>query len=108
MLSTQAAAISGHTSTTVPKGVAGAGVRSEIQSSKLVTVVFLMTDDSIYRYTDRDGVGIQDPAIRAYGCRFLGMTCRRAGAWKRGKALVVFEDGTQVVVRARLLRKLPP
>lgn len=63
--------------------------------------------ESRYRYTDRDGVGIQDPAIRAYGCRYVGKICRRDGPWKMGKAIVVFEDGTRVVVRARLLRKLP-
>jgi hypothetical protein len=60
-----------------------------------------------YLYTDRDGTGRQDPAIRAYGSRFLGRICVRAGAWWRGKAVVRFTDGTLVVVRARLLRKLP-
>lgn len=64
------------------------------------------TRPSRYVYTDRDGIGIQDPAIRAYGCRFVGMTCVRSGPWWRGKAVVTFEDGTNVVVRSRLLRKL--
>lgn len=57
-------------------------------------------------YTDRDGAGIQDPAIRAYGSPYVGLTCERAGAWKRGKALVRFESGALVVVRSRLLRKV--
>jgi hypothetical protein len=57
-------------------------------------------------YTDRDGVGTQDPAIRAYGCRYAGQTCERAGAWWRGKAMVRFDDGGLVVVRARLLRRV--
>jgi hypothetical protein len=61
-----------------------------------------------YVYTDRDGMGVQDPAIRAYGSRFLNQVCVRAGAWHRGKALVRFVDsGELAIVRARLLRKLP-
>jgi len=59
-----------------------------------------------YTYTDRDGFGVQDPAIRAYGCAYIGRQCVRAGPWWRGKALVRFDDGTLVVVRARLLRKI--
>lgn len=59
-----------------------------------------------YVYTDSDGVGVQDPAIRAYGSRFLGMQCERVGAWWRGKAHVRFSDGTDVIVRARLLRRI--
>jgi hypothetical protein len=59
-----------------------------------------------YVYSDRDGVGIQDPAIRAYGSRFVGQECELAGPWWRGKALVRFRDGTEVVVRARLLRRI--
>lgn len=59
-----------------------------------------------YRYTDRDGTGRQDPAIRAYGCLYVGMTCERAGPWKRGKALVRFSNGDLVIVRARLLRRI--
>jgi hypothetical protein len=46
-----------------------------------------------YVYTDRDGTGRQDPAIRAYGCRFVGRECERAGAWRPGKAIVRFTDG---------------
>jgi len=60
-----------------------------------------------YLYTDRDGVGVQDPAIRAYECRFVGRVCERAGAWHRGKAVVRFIDtGELAVVRSRLLRKI--
>jgi hypothetical protein len=59
-----------------------------------------------YVYTDRDGIGVQDPAIRAYGCQWIGQECERAGAWRRGKALVRFQDGTLVLVRSRLLRKI--
>lgn len=62
--------------------------------------------DQPYVYTDRDGVGTVDPAIRAYGSPFVGQRCVRDGAWKHGKALVRFADGTVVVVRARLLRKI--
>jgi hypothetical protein len=59
-----------------------------------------------HRYTDRDGVGIQDPAIRAYGSVYVGLLCERAGVWTPGKALMRFEDGTVVVCRSRLLRRL--
>jgi len=60
-----------------------------------------------YVYTDRDGIGRPDPAIRAYGCLFVGRICERAGAWWRGKAVVRFVDtGEIVVVRARLLRAI--
>ena len=65
-----------------------------------------MAEGARYLYTDRDGVGIQDPAIRAYGSPYVGLTCERAGAWKRGKALVRFESGALVVVRSRLLRRV--
>lgn len=65
-----------------------------------------MTTAARYVYTDRDGVGVQDPAIRAYGSRLVGMECERAGAWWRGKAIVRFTDGTLAVVRARLLRRI--
>jgi hypothetical protein len=67
-----------------------------------------MPEAARYVYTDRDGVGVQDPAIRAYGSKFVGQTCERAGGWKRGKALMRFEDGSLVVVRARLLRRIRP
>ena len=68
-----------------------------------------MTAKGSYVYTDRDGVGMQDPAMRAYGSPFIGRTCERAGAWWRGKALVRFiDDGALVVVRARLLRRIRP
>ena len=60
-----------------------------------------------YVYTDRDGTGRQDPAIRAYGSPYVGRVCEQAGPWWRGKAIVSFGDGVLVVVRARLLRKLP-
>lgn len=59
-----------------------------------------------YVYTDRDGVGTQDPAIRAYGSDYIGRECVRAGAWWRGKAVVQFDDGRIVIVRARLLRRV--
>lgn len=59
-----------------------------------------------YMYTDRDGLGVQDPAIRAYGSPWVGQLCERAGPWWRGKAVVRFPCGTLVVVRARLLRRV--
>lgn len=64
------------------------------------------SEPRVYRYTDRDGVGTQDPAVRGYGSPWVGQVCRRAGPWWRGKALVRFESGTLVVVRARLLRRI--
>jgi hypothetical protein len=59
-----------------------------------------------YTYTDRDGVGMQDPAIRAYGSPYVGRVCERAGPWWRGKAIVRFADGALVAVRSRLLRRI--
>lgn len=59
-----------------------------------------------HRYTDRDGTGRQDPAMRAYPSQYVGKLCERAGAWTPGKALMRFEDGTVVVCRSRLLRRL--
>jgi hypothetical protein len=69
-----------------------------------------LTDGSSsrYIYTDRDGVGIVDPAIRAYGSPYVGMQCVRAGAWWLGKAVVRFDNGDLAIVRARLLRKIKP
>lgn len=59
-----------------------------------------------YIYTDYDGTGRQDPALRAYGSLYVGQQCRRDGAWSRGKAIVRFANGARVVVRARLLRRV--
>jgi hypothetical protein len=59
-----------------------------------------------YTYTDRDGRGVQDPAIRAYGSAWVGQQCERAGKWWRGKTIVRFPCGTLVVVRSRLLRTI--
>lgn len=61
-----------------------------------------------YLYTDRDGVGIQDPAMRAYPSPYVGKVCERAGVWTPGKALMRFEDGSLVVCRSRLLRRIRP
>jgi hypothetical protein len=33
-----------------------------------------------YIYTDRDGTGRQDPALRAYSSEYVGRECERAGA----------------------------
>jgi hypothetical protein len=61
-----------------------------------------------YLYTDRDGMGRRDKAITAYGSRFVGLTCERAGPWRPDKAIMRFADGSVVVVRSRLLRRVRP
>jgi hypothetical protein len=61
-----------------------------------------------YVYTDYDGTGRQDPAMRAYGSAYVGEACERDGPWWGGKALVRFANGARVVVRARLLRRVRP
>jgi hypothetical protein len=58
-----------------------------------------------YVYRAVDGVGVEDPAIRAYGCEWVDRVCRRAGPWKCGKAIMRFGD-QRVVVRTRLLRRV--
>lgn len=68
----------------------------------------MATFSPTHRYTDRDGVGRQDPAIRAYGSPWVGKLCERAGPWTPSKALMRFEDGSLVVCRSRLLRRLDP
>lgn len=59
-----------------------------------------------YTYTDRDGMGRVDKAIKAYGSPWVGQTCERAGPWWRGKAVMRFPCGTLVCVRTRLLRRV--
>lgn len=59
-----------------------------------------------YLYTGRDGMGRLDKAIVAYGSPYVGQECVRAGAWRPDKAVVRFDDGSVVVVRSRLLRKV--
>lgn len=59
-----------------------------------------------YLYTDRDGTGRQDPAIRAYGSVYVGRECEQAGPWWRGKAIMRFDNGDTAVCRARLVRRI--
>lgn len=61
-----------------------------------------------HRYTDIDGTGRQGPSMRAYPSPYVGKLCERAGPWTPGKAMMRFDDGTVVVCRSRLLRRLRP
>ena len=51
-----------------------------------------MTDPQPKRY-----IYVADRAARAYDSPYVGKSCVRAGPWIRGKAIMRFDDGREVV-----------
>lgn len=59
---------------------------------------------AVYRFTGRDRFGRMDAVSRS--SRVLGFECQRAGAWHRGKAIMLFPRYGALAVPADLLRRI--